>query len=52
MTRSRATQKMCETFLTLPNIRVLDEYYSKASDENKKKAVEVLDRLMGEEDKK
>jgi integrase len=30
------------------DIRVLDEFYSKASDANKKKAVEVLDRLMGE----
>lgn len=31
------------------NIRVLDEFYSKASDANKKKVVQVLDRLMGEE---
>jgi len=30
---------------------VLDEFYSKASDANKKKAVEVLDRLMGEQGK-
>jgi len=30
------------------DIRVLDEFYSKASDANKKKAVEVLDKLMGE----
>ena len=30
------------------DIRVLDEFYSKASDANKKKAVDVLDRLMGE----
>jgi len=27
----------------------MDEFYFKASDENKKKAVQVLDRLMGEE---
>jgi hypothetical protein len=30
------------------DIRVLDEFYSKASDANKKKAVETQDRLMGE----
>ncbi len=30
------------------DVRVLDEFYSKASDANKKKAVEVLDRLMEE----
>ena len=30
------------------NIRISDEFYSKVSDENKKRAVQVLDRLMGE----
>jgi integrase len=30
------------------DVRVLNEFYSKASDANKKKAVEVMDRLMGE----
>jgi hypothetical protein len=34
------------------DIRVLDKFYSKASDANKMKAVEVLDRLMGEEGKR
>ena len=28
------------------NIRVLDEFYSKARDENKEKAAQVLDRSM------